>query len=94
MACPECGGDIVVKKGRGKRSFYGCSNYPKCNFAVWDKPVAQPCPACGARFMLEKVNKYGTRFLQCREENCKHKEPLPDQLVDDETKKKPARVTA
>ncbi|MFL6213803.1 MAG: type I DNA topoisomerase [Blastocatellia bacterium] len=94
VGCPECGGEIVVKKGRGKRAFYGCSNYPKCNFAVWDKPIPQPCPACGARFMLEKVNKDGSHYLQCREEGCKHKEPLPDQPSEGEPEKKRARLTA
>jgi DNA topoisomerase-1 len=94
VACPECGGEIAVKKGKGRRVFYGCTNYPKCNFALWDKPVAKNCPACGARFMLEKVNKDGTRYWQCREEGCKHKEPLPDQPVEEETEKKRARLTA
>ncbi|MFL6278128.1 MAG: type I DNA topoisomerase [Blastocatellia bacterium] len=94
VACPECGGEIVVKKGRGKRAFYGCSNYPKCNFAVWDKPIAQACPACGARFMLEKMNKDGSRYLQCREEGCKHKEPLPDAPAEGQPEKKRAGLTA
>ncbi|HJQ24057.1 MAG TPA: type I DNA topoisomerase [Blastocatellia bacterium] len=94
VACPECGGDIVVKRGRGKRSFYGCSNYPKCNFAVWDKPVARSCPECGARFMLEKVSKDGRHYLQCREEGCKHKEPLPDAPVEEQKEKKRAGLTA
>jgi DNA topoisomerase-1 len=78
VACPEDGGDIVVKKGKGGRAFYGCSNYPKCKFALWDKPVLQPCPECGARFLVEKVNKDGTRSLQCRTEGCKFKEALSD----------------
>lgn len=78
VTCPEDGGEIVVKKGKRNRVFYGCSNYPKCNFAVWDKPVPRPCPECGARFLLEKVSKDGDRFLACRTEGCKHKEPAPD----------------
>jgi DNA topoisomerase I len=78
VTCPEDGGDIVVKKGKGGRAFYGCSNYPKCKFALWDKPVLQPCPECGARFLVEKVNKDGTRSLQCRTEGCKFKEALSD----------------
>jgi DNA topoisomerase-1 len=76
VTCPEDGGDIVVKKGKGGRVFYGCSNYPKCKFALWDKPVLQPCPECGARFLVEKVSKDGSRSLQCRAEGCKFKEPL------------------
>ena len=75
IACPECGGDLVVKRGK-RKSFYGCSNYPTCKFAVWDKPVPQPCPDCGARFLVEKVKKDGERYLMCRNEECKHKEPL------------------
>jgi DNA topoisomerase-1 len=78
VTCPEDGGDIVVKKGKGGRVFYGCSNYPKCKFALWDKPVLQPCPECGARFLVEKVNKDGTRSLQCRTEGCKFKEALSE----------------
>ncbi len=74
VACPDCGGEIVVKRGR--KVFYGCSNYPKCKFALWDKPVARGCPECGARFLVEKVKKEGNRELQCRE--CKFKEALPD----------------
>jgi DNA topoisomerase-1 len=76
VSCPECGGEIVVKKGKRGKSFYGCSNYPTCKFALWDKPIARDCPECGARFLLEKTKKDGSRFLQCRNEECKHKEPL------------------
>ncbi|MFP5265147.1 MAG: type I DNA topoisomerase [Blastocatellia bacterium] len=78
VTCPEDGGDIIVKKGKGGRVFYGCSNYPKCKFALWDKPVPQPCPECGARFLVEKVSKDGSRSLQCRAEGCKFKEPLAE----------------
>jgi DNA topoisomerase-1 len=77
VACPECGGDLVVKRGK-RKTFYGCSNYPTCKFALWDKPVAQACPECGARFLVEKTNKDGGRFLLCKNDECKHKEPLPD----------------
>jgi DNA topoisomerase-1 len=77
VACPECGGDLVVKRGK-RKTFYGCSNYPTCKFALWDRPVAQSCPECGARFLVEKANKDGGRYLLCKNEECKHKEPLPD----------------
>jgi DNA topoisomerase-1 len=78
VACPECGGDIVVKKTRRGKAFYGCSNYPTCKFTLWDKPVAQPCPECGARFLVEKFTKAGKHYLQCRNEECKHKQPIAD----------------
>ena len=75
--CPECGGELVVKRGRTRRSFYGCSNYPKCKFVLWDKPVNNPCPECGASFLVEKTKKDGGREYRCRTEGCKHKEPAP-----------------
>ncbi|HEU5367432.1 MAG TPA: type I DNA topoisomerase, partial [Ktedonobacterales bacterium] len=46
--CPQCGGDLVVRKTKKRgKVFYGCVNYPTCNFATWDRPVAEPCPNCG-----------------------------------------------
>jgi DNA topoisomerase-1 len=46
--CPQCGGDLVERKTKKRgRLFYGCANYPTCNFATWDRPVAGPCPTCG-----------------------------------------------
>jgi DNA topoisomerase I len=84
VACPECGGEIVVKKGGRGRTFYGCNNYPECKFALWDKPIAEPCPACGARFMVEKVSKDGDVSVQCRTEDCSNN---PQQAAT--TRKKP-----
>ena len=46
--CPQCGGDLVERKSRkSAKVFYGCANYPSCNFAVWDRPLPVPCPECG-----------------------------------------------
>jgi DNA topoisomerase-1 len=46
--CPQCGGDLLERKTRKRgKLFYGCANYPTCNFATWDRPVAGPCPTCG-----------------------------------------------
>jgi DNA topoisomerase-1 len=75
VTCPEDGGEIVVKRGK-RKTFYGCSNYPKCKFAVWDRPVAETCPQCGARFLVEKAKKDGSRELQCRTGGCKYKKPV------------------
>ncbi|HEX8090280.1 MAG TPA: type I DNA topoisomerase [Blastocatellia bacterium] len=94
VTCPEDGGDLVVKKGKGGRVFYGCSNYPKCKFALWDKPVVRPCPECGARFLVEKVNKDGSRSLQCRSEGCKFKEPLGESEPPGEEEERRKRLTA
>jgi len=47
VSCPQCGGELVKKISKKKKVFYGCSQFPKCQFAVNRKPVAQPCPSCG-----------------------------------------------
>jgi len=47
VPCPQCGGELVKKVSKKKKVFYGCSNFPKCKFAVNRRPIAQPCPDCG-----------------------------------------------
>jgi len=61
VICPEkdCGGDIVEKRSKKGRMFYSCSNYPKCTFAVWNKPINEPCPTCGS-FLTERKTKTAT----------------------------------
>jgi DNA topoisomerase-1 len=78
VACPRpgCKGEIVVKKSKRGKYFYGCSEYPKCDTVYWDKPVAEPCPECNAPFVLEKTTKKGTTRTCVREE-CGHKEEVP-----------------
>ncbi len=67
---PKCGGQIVEKQTRSRRMFYGCSKYPKCDFASWDKPVAEPCVLCNHPFLVLKVSKAKGEHLRCPE--CKH----------------------
>jgi DNA topoisomerase-1 len=51
--CPQCGGDLVERKSRkSAKIFYGCANYPTCTFAVWDRPLPEPCPECGGLLTL------------------------------------------
>lgn len=91
VACPECGnGELVVKKSK-RGTFYGCSTYPKCKFTLWDKPISRECPECGARYLVEKVKKDGSRELQCRNEDCKYKEQLPE-VETTESDEKPSLV--
>ena len=54
MPCPKCNGTIVEKKSRKGKIFYGCNNYPKCDFATWDEPINESCPECGS--ILTKKN--------------------------------------
>jgi len=65
VTCPEDGGDLVERKSRKGRFFYGCANYPKCQFVSWKKPVPQPCPNCGG--LLVVANKREFQCLTCNE---------------------------
>ncbi len=72
IACPKpgCGGQIMEKTTKGRKLFYGCSNYPKCDFASWDKPVKHPCPVCNHPFMVQKTSKVKGDYTKCPE--CGH----------------------
>ncbi|MGB8509767.1 MAG: type I DNA topoisomerase [Pyrinomonadaceae bacterium] len=79
VACakPGCKGELVVKKSKRGKIFYGCSEYPKCDAVFWDKPIAEPCPQCNAPFILEKTTKKGTT-RSCAREECGYKEGAPE----------------
>ncbi|MDQ6823295.1 MAG: type I DNA topoisomerase, partial [Candidatus Eremiobacteraeota bacterium] len=62
--CPKDGGMVVERKSRKGRIFYGCANYPKCDFVSWDRVVPEPCPVCAA-FVVAKVRRGGVTTLQC-----------------------------
>ncbi|MBD5519717.1 MAG: type I DNA topoisomerase [Lachnospiraceae bacterium] len=74
VACPKCGKDIVFKKTRKGRKYYGCVDNPQCDFMVWQKPVDKKCPRCGG-IMLQKGNK-----LVCADENCGYVEDAQPKL--------------
>ena len=65
VACPECGGDLVEKRSRKGRIFYGCSSYPECEFATWNQPLPQPCPSCGG--LLAAAGKDRAKCVKCEE---------------------------
>jgi DNA topoisomerase-1 len=69
--CPDCHeGDLLERRSRRGKVFYGCSRYPKCRFAVWNRPVDRRCPQCDAAYLVEKTTKrYGTQ-LRCVREGC------------------------
>jgi DNA topoisomerase I len=73
VKCPkdaDKGGEIVERKSKRGKLFFGCSNYPDCDFVSWNRPVAEPCPKCGAPFLVEKVTKKHGRQLLCQNEEC------------------------
>jgi DNA topoisomerase-1 len=69
IKCPKCGhGDLVERKTKkGKRTFYGCTRYPECDFASWDKPVAQACANCGSQYLVAKYSQAKGEYLKCPE---------------------------
>jgi DNA topoisomerase-1 len=70
VLCPKDGGEIVEKKSRRGKVFFGCGNYPDCEFTLWNKPVSEKCPDCGAPFLVEKITKRHGRQLICNSEGC------------------------
>ncbi len=71
VECPECGGDLVERRTRRGRTFYGCANYrdddpDSCEFAVWKRPLPQPCPACGG--LLTEARQGWAKCVACEEE--------------------------
>ncbi|AEO99292.1 DNA topoisomerase I [Heyndrickxia coagulans 36D1] len=71
VTCPKCGkGEIIERKTKKNRIFYGCDRYPECDFVSWDKPVGRKCPKCGD-MLVEKKLKKGTQ-IQCV--HCDYKE--------------------
>ena len=81
---PDCDGEVIEikikKKGnaRGKRNFYGCSNYSDngCKFTIWDTPLMKECSKCGSKLLVIKRDKGGA-LLVCQNEACKHGEDIP-----------------
>jgi DNA topoisomerase-1 len=75
VACPKpgCGGELIERRSKRGKVFYGCLKYPACDFVVWNKPVPEPCPDCGASFLLEKATKKEGLVRYCNEEACKYK---------------------
>jgi DNA topoisomerase-1 len=75
VACPRpgCRGEIVVKRSKRGKIFYGCSEYPECAIVFWDKPVPEPCPRCNAPFLLEKATKKEGIVRRCSREECDYR---------------------
>ena len=72
-SCPLCGKKIILKKSKKGRSFYGCDNYPNCNFMTWNAPVEDKCPKCGSS-LFKKGGKAGK--LLCEKPDCGYERNL------------------
>jgi DNA topoisomerase-1 len=87
VPCPKCGGDIVEvrSKKRGAKSFYGCTNYaatPSCDFKLWQKPVAIPCPVCKCPFMTIGGGAKNPKLICGRGKECGHSQPLEEGMLE------------
>lgn len=67
VTCPKCGGNVIVRKTKKGKPFYGCSNYPQCDFVSWNEPVSEKCPNCGEILYKKKGKK---PVLYCAKEGC------------------------
>jgi len=78
VSCPKesCGGEIVERKSRRGKTFYGCSRYPECDFVLWNRPVSEPCPLCHEIFTLIKTTKRAGTIRFCHREGCDFKESI------------------
>lgn len=70
VPCPNCGGEIVRRKSKRGRIFYGCSNYPECNFVSWYEPIKEKCPNCNG-IMIKKKSKKGI-MIKCINKDCNY----------------------
>jgi DNA topoisomerase-1 len=72
VKCPSCGeGEIIEKKTRKGKTFYACSRYPKCEFALWNRPTGDVCPTCGSLLVLAKAD-----MVRCSNQECKFERPV------------------
>ncbi len=83
VKCPEkgCDGELVARRSRRGKLFYGCTRYPSCTFAIWDKPVPQSCPECGAPFLVKRTTKKDGSHLGCLNKDCAYRKPLKDNNI-------------
>jgi DNA topoisomerase-1 len=74
IACPQegCPGELAQRRSKRGRTFFGCSAYPNCKFVLWQRPVPEPCPKCGAPFLTERVAR-GRTTLSCVREGCDYR---------------------
>lgn len=70
VKCPKCGGEILIKKSKRGRTYYGCENAPECDFILWDKPLNENCPECG-NILIEKYNK-NNKIIKCSNKECNY----------------------
>ncbi len=80
VKCPNCSeGEVVERRSKRGKTFYGCNRYPDCDFVAWGKPIPEKCPECGSSYLIEKYLKAGP-VAQCPNGECKFKKPIVPQV--------------
>ncbi|MCR5175892.1 MAG: type I DNA topoisomerase [Anaerovibrio sp.] len=90
--CPKCGGNIVGRKTRRGKTFFGCSRYPECDFATWDTPQKETCPKCGS-LQLKHYYRNGRGVLYCYNDKCETRidNPINKELLKQKKKSEKAK---
>ena len=70
VKCPKCGGEILERKTKKGAKYFGCENYPECDFTSWDLPTNEKSPECGKMLLLKSINRRITKVKVCIDENC------------------------
>jgi DNA topoisomerase-1 len=76
VSCPKCGGEVVERRSRRGRIFYGCANYPTCDFTSWDRPTDRKCARCGYPMAVRRSRR-GEPYHRCVNPSCRATEPQP-----------------
>ncbi|MGZ4105712.1 MAG: type I DNA topoisomerase [Tumebacillaceae bacterium] len=78
VACPKCTeGQLVERRGKRRRIFFGCDRYPGCDFIIWDRPIGRACPECSQPLILKRSGKgEGKESIQCSNAECSHTEEV------------------
>ncbi len=74
--CPDCGKPLSERKTKRGKSFFGCTGYPNCKFALWDRPLAEPCPQCASPYLLQKYSKKEGNRVVCPNKECGYQKSL------------------
>ena len=75
VPCPLCGGEIIERKTKTGKIFYGCEKYPECEFTTWDLPLNESCPQCG-HMLLEHTERNGRKRKYCSNPECTNARPV------------------
>lgn len=81
VKCPEDDGELVERRSKRGKVFWSCSNFPKCKFATWYKPIPEQCPKCKASFIVEKRDKAGAVYRICLNKACDYKFEIKEEAA-------------